>query len=260
MPLNNVNSDSTSRSVNSPITVTVQVDETPLTMEVDTGAFVSLISQATYQRICKDKPLESSLAQLKTYSGEDIKVLGSITVQVQYKGCEGKQLSLVVVEGTGPSLLGRDWLQHVRLDWKAICQVNSMSSNDEALDKILRKYSPVFEKGLGTLSNFSAKLYVDPNPVYCKARPVPYAYKPKIEAELDRLEAEFLNLWTQLSGQPIVCVVKKDQKSLRICGDFKCTVNAVSKLDRYPISRIEDLLAQLAGGKTFSTLDLSQAF
>ena len=37
------------------------------------------------------------------------------------------------------------------------------------------------------------------------------------------------------------------------------TVNQASKLDRYPIPRVEDLLATLAGGKTFTKLDMSQA-
>ena len=43
-------------------------------------------------------------------------------------------------------------------------------------------------------------------------------------------------------------------------GDFKQTINKVAQLDRYPIPRIEDLLAKLAGGKQFSKLDLSQAY
>ena len=38
------------------------------------------------------------------------------------------------------------------------------------------------------------------------------------------------------------------------------TVNKASKLDRYPIPKIEDLFAQLAGGKLFTKLDLSHAY
>ena len=38
------------------------------------------------------------------------------------------------------------------------------------------------------------------------------------------------------------------------------TVNQASKLDRYPIPRVEDLLATLAGGKSFTKLDISQAY
>ncbi len=47
---------------------------------------------------------------------------------------------------------------------------------------------------------------------------------------------------------------------MRICGDFKMTVNLVSKLDRYPIPRTEDIFALLEKGKTFTKLDLNQAY
>ena len=59
---------------------------------------------------------------------------------------------------------------------------------------------------------------------------------------------------------PIVAVWKPDWKSIRLCGDFKQTVNRASKLDQYPIPKIEDLLATLKGGKCFSKLDLQQAY
>ena len=59
---------------------------------------------------------------------------------------------------------------------------------------------------------------------------------------------------------PIVPVLKSDKLSVRICGDFRMTVNPVSKLDRYPIPRIEDLFANLKKGKSFTTLNLSQAY
>ena len=46
---------------------------------------------------------------------------------------------------------------------------------------------------------------------------------------------------------------------MRICGDFR-TFNPVSKLNRYPIHRIQDLFANLKKGKSFTTLNLSQAY
>ena len=45
-----------------------------------------------------------------------------------------------------------------------------------------------------------------------------------------------------------------------MCGDYKLTANLTSKLDTYPLPRIDDIFAQLSGGKTFSKLDLAHAY
>ncbi len=45
---------------------------------------------------------------------------------------------------------------------------------------------------------------------------------------------------------PIVPVLKRDKQSIRICGDFSVSVNKASKLECYPIPKIDDLLASLS--------------
>ena len=58
---------------------------------------------------------------------------------------------------------------------------------------------------------------------------------------------------------PIVPVPKQDQ-SVRICGDFKVTVNPVLQVDQFLLSKPEDLFTTLAGGTKFTKLDLSHAY
>ena len=58
---------------------------------------------------------------------------------------------------------------------------------------------------------------------------------------------------------PVVPVPKPDG-TVRVCGDFKITVNPVLHIDQHPSPKAEDLFATLAGGKKFSKLDLSQAY
>ena len=85
---------------------------------------------------------------LKTYTGKEIPVLGTIKVEVTL-GSQRKVLvlSLVIVKGEGPSLLGRDWLMLLKLDWQAI---HSMVRADLAdrLSVILDNYSSLFKEGL----------------------------------------------------------------------------------------------------------------
>lgn len=60
-------------------------------------------------------------------------------------------------------------------------------------------------------------------------------------------------------GTPMVPILKSDG-SLRLCGDYKVTVNKFIKDVKYPMPRIEEVLSQLNGGKLFSKIDLSQAY
>jgi len=57
----------------------------------------------------------------------------------------------------------------------------------------------------------------------------------------------------------IVTVFKWDG-SVRICGDYKLTLNQAAKTESYPLPRIEDIFASLCGGKSFTKLDLAHAY
>ena len=184
--------------------------------------------------------------------------MGSTDVQVSYEG-QTAQLPLVVVKGEGPTLLGRNWLSKIRLNWSKIHHTSS-----PGLSELLSKYDEIFQEGLGTLKGYEAKIEVDPEatPRFCKARTLPYSMRHRVEEELNRLVTEGTLEPVDYSdwAAPIVAVVKSDQKSVRVCGDFRMTVNPVSKLNRYPIPKVEDLFVTLERGKTFTKLDLSQAY
>jgi hypothetical protein len=90
---------------------------------------------------------------------------------------------------------------------------------------------------------------------------VPYAIRPKVEAELQHLEDQGILSkvdWCEWVT-PIVPVVK-NTGAVRICGDFKVTVNPVLHADQYPLPRIDDIFASLAGGERLSKIDLAQAY
>ena len=58
---------------------------------------------------------------------------------------------------------------------------------------------------------------------------------------------------------PIVPVVKPDN-SIRVCGDYKVTVNSVLEVDQHLLSNPEELFVELSGGEKFSKLDLSRVY
>ena len=98
-------------------------------------------------------------------------------------------------------------------------------------------------------------------PKFYKAHPVPLALQQRVTAEQDRLHAEGILCPIKVSdwAKPIVPVMKKDG-TIRVCGDFKLTVNQATQTEVYPFPRIDELFASLSGGTVFSTLDFSHAY
>ena len=227
-------------------------------MQLDTGATVSILPKTLYDQQFNQWLLRSTKVKLKAYNGVQIPVYGEVWLPVVY-GQQKRVLPLIVVDGDGPPLLGRNWLKELQLNWHNIFLV----SKTETLSDILKRHDKVFNKGLGTIKGFKAdiKLQDDAKSVFCKARPVPYALRQKVEEELDRLESQGVVKKVERSdwASPIVCVPNKDG-SIRICGDFKVSINRVLLDNPYPLPDTEDVFATLGGGTVFSKIDLSNAY
>ena len=108
-----------SKQESKPLQVEVVIIGQPLTIELDTVAAVTLVSEETLQRKWSNVTLQTSTARLHTYSAEPLPVVGQAEVQVQY-GEQELKLPLILAGGKGPSLFGRGWLSRIQLDWKKI--------------------------------------------------------------------------------------------------------------------------------------------
>ena len=96
-------------------------------------------------------------------------------------------------------------------------------------------------------------------PKFFKPQSVPCAMKTAIEKELDRLETERVLERISLSeyASPIVAVPKYND-SVRICGNYKRSINPSMYVDQYPLPKPEEMFAEVAGEIT--KLDLVQAY
>ena len=246
-----------------PILIDMEISGKPVKFELDTGATVTVMAEDTFRSLFPQRRLKHTSLELKTYTGQPMDIVGETSVEVSYgyQQQQPQELSLVVVKGNGPTLLGRNWLKHFRLDWSSIKTV--VSQQDNHLNVLLEEYQDLFADELGTIKPFQARLAVDTTaePRYHRPRSVPFAMRPAVEEELDRLERTGVVERVNHSdwATPIVAVPKKDGR-VRLCGDYKVSVNPVLSVDQYPLPRPSDLFATLAGGKYFSTLDLSHAY
>ena len=118
-----------------PYMTTITLKGAVLQMEIDMGSALTLISEATYCTLwAKGNPphLEPISVRLRTYSCEELRVLGRAVVRMRF-GEQVEDLGLVVVGGGGPSLLGRDWLGRLRLEWRGIHKMYQTPSTVESL-------------------------------------------------------------------------------------------------------------------------------
>ena len=244
-----------------PIATKLSVAGVNVEFQIDTGASVTIMSETAYMHTwnAASRPkVYPSTTVLRTYTGQSIPIKGECEVIVKH-GEQSAKVRLLIVHGSGPNLMGRDWLQVIRLNW---AELHSVSMTTK-LTRLLDENDELFSPGLGELKGTKVQLDVnsDATPRFVKARPVPFALKAKVENEIDRLVNEGVLEPVQFSkwAAPIVPVVKNDG-SVRICGDYKITVNQATKGDAHPIPRIDELFAKLSGGKVFSKLDLSHAY
>ena len=140
-------------------------------------------------------------------------------MEVQH-GSERKELPLIVTRGQlGPSLLGRNWLGELKLDWKAIHQTQEPSALATTLDA--HRNDP----------GHDSKTPSGPTSSPMVIQTMTSTILPTPEDELERLEKEGIIHPRQFSNwaAPIVPVLKADS-SVKICGDYKVTANKAVKV------------------------------
>lgn len=96
-------------------------------------------------------------------------------------------------------------------------------------------------------------------PVKQPPRRIPFSMRAKVEALVEEMLGNgIIEHSTSPWASPIVLVAKQDG-STRFCLGYR-RLNAITKLDEYPLPRVDDSLDVLSGMKYFSTLDLATGY
>ncbi|KFD72173.1 hypothetical protein M514_15446 [Trichuris suis] len=200
----------------------VKLNGITVEMEVDSGAAFTVLSEYTFNKVAwgKQAQLEAFPQRLQDFQGRKIHVLGTASVLVEYGTYHGR-LMVLVVKGQRCSLLGRNWFKPLGIRLAGVYQLNS-----GPIEALLDEYCDLFSE------NISA--------VKMSARKVPFALRDRISEELDRLVRQGILEPVEYTdwATPIVPVIKEDG-GIRICGDYKCTVNKALKKDLYQIPAVK---------------------
>ncbi|KAL0818948.1 hypothetical protein ABMA28_008247 [Loxostege sticticalis] len=252
-----------------PVSIPIKVQNQIIKMEVDTGSALSCISELVYRKMFPKCVLKACNLTLRFYNGMRAKPLGVIEVNVTYNKIN-KILDLYVIENGTTNLLGRQWLAELNITIPRFSVTNDGSCNkidsldtDSILKDMFCRYKEVFNEELGQFTGGRARLRVceGAKPVFCRARPLPYALRERVDAELDAmLRAGVIEPVDHSDWATPLVIVNKPDGSLRLCADYKVTLNRALLVDKFPVPKIEDLFSKISGSRYFSKLDLAQAY
>ncbi|KAJ8935518.1 hypothetical protein NQ314_012752 [Rhamnusium bicolor] len=241
-----------------PFVVNVNIGSKELEMLIDSGSSVSVISNKTFLNFFSNYRLMNDSTVLRAYDGNVLAPLGYFKTNVTFNEVS-LPLKFYVVKSSGPNLLERDWLENFKVK---IDVINHMSV-DEKIKRTINKYPSVFQNKIGMYKFESVSLEVkeDSVPIFCKHRTIPLAFTEQVEKELDKMNAEEILVPVENSewATPLVPVLKASG-SVRICGDYRITVNKCLKDYKYPLPKVEEVFSKLSKGKKITKLDLMQAY
>ena len=157
----------------------------PCLMELDTAADFSIMSKSEYLEKFADESLTPSQITLKAYTGEVLEVSGEMHCDIVYTGKQHCLPILVAIYDAKPTLLGKNWLRHIKIEWGEIfCSSKGDAlSADSQLNDLLSKHSELFTESYEGIKGLEAHITMrnDGRPVFVKARRVPFALKEQVE-------------------------------------------------------------------------------
>lgn len=164
--------------------------------------------------------------------------------------------------------MGREWIKNFGLKLQLVSSIARVgggsgggagftqtydSDRDNMAKKLIQKYPDVFSDKIGRYRYSRVLLFLKPDakPVFCRPRPVPWAYKEEMEKELDRMVKE--NILTPVQSSDWAT-------PYHLCGDYKSTVNKYLYEDVYALPTIDEIFSKLHNGEHFTKLDMSKAY
>ena len=105
-----------SKRPHEPVLVELFLNERSVVMEVDTGAAVTVMGEPQFKKLGNVGKLKPTFVKLKTYTGQVVKPKGEGELDVRY-GSQVFKLPILVLAEDVPTLLGRNWLRKIKLEY-----------------------------------------------------------------------------------------------------------------------------------------------
>jgi len=245
---------------------TLEVENKRVKFEVNSGAAVTVMSKYEAARLFPGTTIHHTNLQLISYCNRTLRSVGFIKVRVKFNSVT-REPNIYLVNGERKPLLGREWIRQLSNETGFLLNNASLNavavSSKSKLKFLIEKFKKTCTSKLSAITGIQAALTLkqEATPVFIRARSVPFKLLPLVEQELNKLESAgtIEEVTTSRWTTPIIPILKRDG-SVRICSDYKVTVNPHLIIDNHPLPTTDELFVKLAHGKKFSKIDLKQAY
>ena len=234
-----------------------------VTSTIDCGTTVNVLPS---KYVNKDN-IQPTKRLLQMWNKTELKPEGVCRVTIRNpKNRKKYSVEFIVVKENLTPLLGAKVIQQMKLievheeNFEKVATATTTSATSKKIQtaqEINEEYSDVFEGDLGTLEGLQ-QLNVDPSvpPSIAPSRRVPFAIKPKLKAELERLTdiGVLMPVDEPTDWVSNLIIATKESGDLRLCLDPQ-QLNKALKRERYPLPVIDDVLPDLSRAKVFTKID-----
>lgn len=253
---------------------------------LDSGAAVSVIDRKMYEKMKDVKLVVTPVSMPISAVGHQFTATEQITFTLKVEDVRRKVTAIIADRPGVDLLLGVDFLERhrVQIDFSTgvwffsghpqrypfrpdprpgVSHVRTLMVPSEDIQKLLEEFPDVFSgiPGLTHVDEHKIEL-LDDRPICCK----PYRYSPAKKKIIEEQIAKMLELGIIEPSKspyafPVVLVPKKEDKGggWRFCVNYD-KLNAITKKDVYPLSRMDDLLDSLQDCTSFSLIDLESGY
>ena len=243
------------------------INEKPIKFHIDCGATVNVLPI----KYVNSKDIKPSNCVLQMWNKTELKPEGTCRVTLRNpKNHQKYSIEFILIKENLTPLLGAKVIQQMGLiqvhganfEKVAVTKTMDKASGTKTAQEIIEEYKDVFEGDLGTLEG-KQHLAVDPTvlPNVFPLRWVPFAIKPKLMTELERLTdiGVLMPVDEPTDWASHLVIAMKESGDLRLCLDPK-QLNKALKRERYPLPRIEDVLPDLSRAKVFTKVDARNGY
>ena len=241
------------------------INEKPIKFHIDCGATVNVLPS----KYVNKEDIQPTKRVLQMWNKTELKPEGICRVTIRNPRNQKKySVEFIIVKENLTPLLGAAVIQQMGLievheeNFEKIAAAKMANTKSQTAQEIIEEYRDVFEGDLGTLEGLQ-HLDVDPSvpPTIAPSRRVPFAIKPKLKTELDRLTGigVLVPVDEPTDWVSNLVIATKESGDLRLCLDPQ-QLNKALKRERYPLPVIVDVLPSLARAKVFTKIDARNGY